>query len=169
MEQKGVIRDSKFSAFEGIVQLRIQPGSDLLKAIQEGVKKHGVKSGLFLSGLGALEKAVLRNLRVFPDKYPVAPEHRLYYEVKKPLELLSLSGWIGEKPDGDAEIHAHFSASYVDGDKVVGVGGHLIEGTIASIKVVIAIGVLPQGAVATAFDEKTQSLDIDLSGPDLPG
>ncbi|MDR3588211.1 MAG: hypothetical protein P4N41_00955 [Negativicutes bacterium] len=34
--------------------------------------------------------------------------------MKKPLELLSLSGWIGENPDGPSEIHAHFSASYVD-------------------------------------------------------
>jgi len=164
MNMNSSVRDSKFSPLEGVVQLRIKPGADLLEGIREGIKKHGIKSGVFLSGLGALKKAVLRNLRVFPDKYPVAPENRLYFEVAKPLELLSVSGWIGEKPDGEPEIHAHFSASYVEGDKVVGVGGHLMEGTIASIKVVIAIGVLPRGAIATAFDEYSQSLDIDLSG-----
>ncbi len=163
MEQPEVIRDSKFSPLQGIVQLRVKPGSDLLTAIREGVERHGIKSGIFLSGLGALEKAVLRNLRMFPDKYPVAPEHRLYYELKKPLELLSLSGWIGENPDGSAEIHAHFSVSYAEGDKVVSAGGHLTEGTIASIKVVVAIGVFPQGSMLTSFDDITKSYDIDFS------
>lgn len=157
------IRDSKFHQFKGVVQIRLQPGADLLEGITEGVKKHGIKSGVFLSGLGALNKAVLRNLRVFPDKYPVVPENRLYFEVEKPLELLSLSGWIGERPDGEAEIHAHFAASYVEDEKVVGVGGHLMEGTIVSIKLVVAIGVLEDGSVGTSFDEITQSLDIDLT------
>jgi predicted DNA-binding protein with PD1-like motif len=157
------IRDSKFHQFKGVVQIRLQPGSDLLEGIREGVKKHGIKSGVFLSGLGALEKAVLRNLRVFPDKYPVVPENRLYFEVHKPLELLSVSGWVGELENGEPEIHAHFSASYVEGEKVVGVGGHLIEGTIVSIKLVVAIGVLEDGSVGTSFDEESQSIDIDLS------
>lgn len=163
MKRDECVQDSKFSAMEGIVHLKIKSGSDLLAGIKEGLSKHGITSGVFLSGLGALEKAVFRNLRVFPDKYPVTPENRLYYVVDKPLELLSISGWIGEKPDGDTEVHAHISASYVEGDKVVGVGGHLTEGVITSIKVVIAIGVLPQGAILTSFDEESQSLDIELS------
>lgn len=160
---QSLIRDSKSVVLERIVQVRVNPGADLLKAIQEGVRKHGIKAGVFLSGLGALEKAVLRNLKVFPDKYPVVPEHRLYYEVKKPLELLSLSGWIAENPDGGSEVHAHFSVSYVEEDKVVSAGGHLIEGTIASIKVVVAVGVLAEGSMLTSFDEVTQSLDVDFS------
>jgi predicted DNA-binding protein with PD1-like motif len=162
MGQEGLVRDSKYCGFEGMVVLRVSPGADLLAAIEEGVKKHGIRAGVFVSGLGALKKAVLRNLRVFPASYPVTPADRLYFEVERPLELLGVSGWIGEKADGGQEIHAHFTVSYVDGDKVVSAGGHLMAGTIASIKVVVAIAVLPPGSIGTAFDEASQSLDIDL-------
>lgn len=161
--EEGFIRDSKVCGFERMVLLRVRPGADLLAAIADGIRKHGIRSGVFVSGLGALQKAVLRNLRVFPASYPVQPEDRLYFTLEKPLELLGVSGWIGERADGTAEIHAHFSASYADGDRVVGVGGHLTTGTIAAIKVVIAIAVLPPGSVGTAFDEESQSLDIDLA------
>lgn len=157
-----LLRESAFAFMEGVVQLRIKSGYDLLGAITEGVKKHGIKSGIFLSGIGALSKAVFRNVREMPEKYPVEPENRLYYEVEKPMELVSLTGWIGEKENGEPEIHAHFAATVVEGDKVVGLGGHLIEGTIASIKVVVAIGVLPRGSVRASFDEESQSLDISL-------
>lgn len=163
MEQDEFIRDSKVCGFEKMVLLRVKPGADLLAAIEEGVKKHGVRSGVFVSGLGALKKAVLRNLRDFPASYPVRPEDRLYFEVERPLELLGMSGWIGERADGTAEIHAHFSASFAEGERVVGVGGHLTAGTVAAIKVVIAIAVLPPGSVGTEFDKETQSLDIALA------
>lgn len=163
MNKQGNVRDSKVSQFEGILQLRINPGSDLLAGIEEGLKKHNVTSGVFLSGLGALKKAVFRNLRVFPEKYPVLPEHRLYYVVDKPLELLSVSGWVGQNPDGATEVHAHISASYVEGEKVVAVGGHLMEGVTTSIKVIVAIGVLAGGTLRTSFDDASQSLDLDLS------
>lgn len=163
MQNEANVRDSKISPFTGVLQLRINPGSDLLAGIEEGLKKHNVTSGIFLSGLGALKKAVFRNLRVFPEKYPVLPEHRLYYVVEKPLELLSVSGWAGQNPDGATEVHAHISASYVEGEKVVAVGGHLMEGVITSIKVIVAIGIIEAGTLKTSFDEASQSLDLDLS------
>lgn len=157
------LRGSKVCGFERMVLLQVRPGADLLAAVEEGIKKHGIRSGVFVSGLGALKKAVLRNLRAFPASYPVRPEDRLYYEVERPLELLGISGWIGERADGSAEVHAHFSASFADGDRVAGVGGHLTTGTIAGIKVVVAIAVLPSGSVGTVFDEETQSVDISLA------
>ncbi len=157
------VRDSKFSPCTGIVHIRIKPGADLLAGIQEGLQKHGITSGVFLSGLGALKKAVFRNLRVFPASYPVQAQDRLYFEVEKPIELLAINGWIAERPDGGAEVHAHITASYVEGDKVVAVGGHLMTGVIAAIKVVVAVGILPPGSLPMSFDAESQSLDIDLS------
>lgn len=159
---KQLILGSKACGVERMVLLRVRPGADLLAAIEEGIRTHGIRSGIFVSGLGALKKAVLRNLRVFPANYPVRPEDRLYFGVDRPLELLGISGWIGERADGTAEIHAHFSASFVEGERVVGAGGHLTAGTIAGIKVAIAIAVLPPGSVGAAFDEETQSFDIAL-------
>ncbi len=157
------VRDSKFTPCSGIVHIRVNPGADLLAAIEDGLRKHGITSGVFLSGLGALKKAVFRNLRVFPDSYPVTPQDRLYFEVEKPMELLSVNGWVAEKPDGGTEVHAHIAASYVEGDKVVAVGGHLMTGVIAAIKVVVAVGVLPPASLPMSFDEHSQSLDVDFS------
>jgi len=143
-----------------LVQFRVKPDVDLLKAIEEAVKAEGVRAGVIVSGLGALKKALFRNLKVFPESYPVTPEDRLYLEVTTPMELVSLSGWIAPKSAGGVEVHAHFSASTVENDTVVTLGGHLTEGTICGIKVVIAILVLAEVGVRADKDETTKSLDI---------
>ena len=148
-----------------LVQFRVKPDVDLLKAIEEAVKAEGVRAGVIVSGLGALKKALFRNLKVFPKSYPVTPKDRLYLEVTTPMELVSLSGWIAPKAGGDVEVHAHFSASTVRDDTVVTLGGHLTEGTICGIKVVVAILVLEEGGIYADMDENTKSFDL-LWNPD---
>jgi len=143
-----------------LVQFRVKPDADLLKAIEEAVKAEGIRAGVFVSGLGALKKALFRNLKVFPKSYPVTPEDRLYLEVTTPMELVSLAGWIAPKTGGGVEVHAHFSASTVENDTVVTLGGHLTEGTVCGIKVVVAILVLAEGGVYADRDENTKSFDI---------
>jgi predicted DNA-binding protein with PD1-like motif len=145
---------------ERLVQFRVKPYVDLLKAIEEAVKAEGVRAGVIVSGLGALKKALFRNLKVFPKRYPVTPEDRLYLEVTTPMELVSLSGWIAPKSASGVEVHAHFSASTVENDTVVTLGGHLTEGTICGIKVVVAILVLAEAGVRADKDETTKSFDI---------
>ena len=147
---------------ERVLQFRIKPGSDLLQAIAEGAQAEGVPAGVFVSGLGALRKAIFRNLRVFPENFPVNPEDRLYLEVTAPMELVSLTGWIAPRADGGAEIHAHFAASTVRDDTVVTLGGHLTEGTVCGIKVVVAIVALGADLARAAMDPHSRSLDIFL-------
>jgi hypothetical protein len=50
--------------------------------------------------------------------------------------------------------------STVENDTVVTLGGHLTEGTICGIKVVVAILVLAEGGVYAAKDRNTKSFDI---------
>ena len=145
---------------ERLVQFRVKPDVDLLKAIEEAVNAEGVRAGVIVSGLGALKKALFRNLKVFPKSYPVTPKDRLYLEVTTPMELVSLAGWIAPKTGGGVEVHAHFSASTVENDTVVTLGGHLTEGTICGIKVVVAILVLEERGVYAGKDGSTKSLDI---------
>lgn len=145
---------------ERLVQFRAKPDADLLAAIERATELEGIKAGVIVSGLGALQKAVFRNLKWFPKNYPVTPRDRLYLEVEKPLELVSLMGWIAPKNGGGVEIHAHFSASTVENDHIVTLGGHLTQGTICGIKVVIAILVLAEARVYAAEDSKTRSFDI---------
>lgn len=143
-----------------VVQFRAQRGAALLTAIEEAVQSEEIRTGVIISGLGALEKAVFRNLKQFPATYPVQPEDRLYLDVERPMELVSLGGWIAARAEGQAEIHAHFSASCVEGETVVTLGGHLTRGTVCGIKVVVAILVLDDAGVSAEIDPDTQTLDI---------
>lgn len=162
MDKESLLIGIASEKIERVVHFKVKESSDLLKAIQEVVEQEGIHNGVIVSGLGALNEAVFRNLRWFPENFPVKPEDRLYLTIKKPLELVSLGGWIARRDDGTAEIHAHFSASTVYGDKVITLSGHLTEGTIAGIKVVVAILVLEAGSSFAGFDESTKSFDIML-------
>jgi len=145
---------------ERLVQFRAKPNADLLIAIEEALELEGISTGVIVSGLGALKKAVFRNLKWFPKNYPVTPTDRLYLEVERPMELVSLMGWIAPKKGGGVEIHAHFSASTVENENIVTLGGHLTEGTICGIKAVIAILVLSDARVYAGKDPETQTFDI---------
>ena len=147
-------------SIERLVQFRVKPDADLFAAIEEAIEAEGIRAGVIVSGLGALKKGVFRNLRWFPKNYPVTPQDRLYMEMEQPMELVSLMGWIAPKKDGGVEIHAHFSASTVEDDSIVTLGGHLTEGTVCGIKVVIAILVLTDASVYADEDGETRTFDI---------
>ena len=149
-------------AVQRLVQFRAKPEAPLLAAIEEAVRAEDVRSGVIISGLGALKKAVFRNLRHFPKQYPVTPDDRLYLEVSQPMELVSLTGWIAPREDGEPEIHAHFAASLVQDESVVTMGGHLTEETICGIKVVGAILVTAPEKVHAEMDPETRTLDLFL-------
>lgn len=119
---------------ERIVMGKLKIGIDLLEGVQELAKKGNVRTGVILSGIGALQRGVFRNAKVIPPDYKMEDKYRLYVDIQNPLELISLSGWIATTRDGELNVHAHFSASTVIDDKVVNLGGHLTKGTITSIK-----------------------------------
>ena len=136
---------------------------DLLEGIREMVKKEKIQTGIFLSAVGALKKAVFRNLKILPSNLKVEDRHRLYLELEQPLEIVSLTGWMATKEDGEIEVHAHFSASTVMEDKIVTLGGHLTPGTITSVKVVIVIGVIENSNIKAALDSRINQIDVKFS------
>ena len=133
---------------------------DLLEGIREMVKKEKIQTGVILSAVGALKKAVFRNLKILPSNLKVEDRHRLYLELEQPLEIVSLTGWMATKEDGEIEIHAHFSASTVMEDKIVTLGGHLTPGTITSVKVVIVIGVIENSDIKAGLDPRINQIDV---------
>jgi predicted DNA-binding protein with PD1-like motif len=135
---------------------------DLLEGIQELAKKERIQTGVILSGIGALKKATFRNLRILPPDFKVEKQHRLYLELEQPMEIVSLTGWLVTKEDGDIEVHAHFSASTVIEDKIVTLGGHLIPGTSTSVKVVIVIGVIEETDIRAGLDPRIKQIDVKL-------
>ena len=154
---------SGFSTVERLYQFRLRPGADLLQGITEAITAAGIRAGVFVSGLGALRLAVFRNLKVFPETYPVTPSDRLYLRVEAPMELVSLTGWIAPGADG-VEVHAHFAASTVRDETVVTLGGHLTDGTICGIKCVVAVLVTDADSVRADTDPETKGVDLFFNG-----
>ena len=48
-------------------------------------------------------------------------------------------------------------------DKVVGLGGHLVPGTVTSIKCVVVIGVIEDTNIKAALDLKLNQVNVDFS------
>ena len=146
-----------------IVMGKLRMEIDLLEGIQELVRREGIQTGVILSGIGALKKATFRNLKILPPDLKVEKQHRLYLELEQPMEMVSLTGWVAAKEDGQTEIHAHFSASTVIEDKVVALGGHLIPGTLTSVKVVVVIGVIDETNITAGLDPRIHQMDVKFS------
>jgi len=145
---------------------RIPIGVDLLDAIYEVVKREKIQKGIVLMGIGALKKAVFRNMKVFTQEYPVTPKDRLYLEVEKPLEILSLTGYIVPRINGEPHIHIHFSASTVIGDTIATYGGHLDKGSITYVKAAVAIGVLEGIEMGKKWVEARKTEDMWVGSKD---
>ena len=148
-----------------MVMGKLKMDIDLLEGIQGLAKKEGIRTGVILSGVGALRKATFRNLKILPPDLKVEKHHRLYLEIERPMEIVSLTGWMATKEDGDLEVHAHFSASTVMEDKVVTLGGHLIPGVITSVKVVVVIGVVEDANIKAGLDSRINQMDVSLPLP----
>ena len=148
-----------------IVMGKLGMDIDLLQGIEELAKKEKVRTGVILSAVGALKKATFRNLKVLPPDLKVEKHHRLYLELEQPMEIVSLTGWMATKEDGDLEVHAHFSASTVIQDQVVTLGGHLTSGIITSIKVVIVIGVIEESNIRAGLDRRINQIDVEVPSP----
>jgi predicted DNA-binding protein with PD1-like motif len=148
-----------------IVMGKLGMNIDLLEGIEELVKHEKVRTGVILSAVGALKKATFRNLKVLPTDLKIEKHHRLYLDLERPMEIVSLSGWIATKEDGDLEVHAHFSASTVMENQVVTFGGHLTSGVITSIKVVVVIGVIEESNIRAGLDPRINQIDVELPSP----
>jgi len=170
MDQSSLLEGIGTGKIGRIVMARMRIGVDLLDSIYEVVRREKIQKGLILMGMGALQKAVFRNLKVFPQEYPVRPKDRIYFEVQQPLELLSLTGYVVPRLNGEPHVHAHFSASTTIGDSVATYGGHLDKGTITFVKAAIVIGELEGMAMGKKWVEerKTEDLWVGSCG-DGPG
>ena len=143
-----------------IVMGKLSMDIDLLEGIQELARKEEIQTGVILSAVGALKKATFRNLKILPLDLKVENQHRLYLELEQPMEMVSLTGWIATREDGDTEVHAHFSASTVIEDKIVTLGGHLVPGTLTSVKVVIVIGIIEETNIKAGLDPRINQVDV---------
>jgi predicted DNA-binding protein with PD1-like motif len=142
-----------------VVVARLKPGSDLLGALQEMVEDEGVEAGVILSGVGLLGEARLRNCKSLPEEFPITDENRTYLSFSRPLEVLSMSGNIS-MAEGSPLVHVHVTLSYVEGDEIGVVGGHLIEGCIVFGFAEVILMELEGVQMEKRFDEETKTLQL---------
>ncbi len=139
---------------------KLKIGIDLLQGIEELAKRENIRTGVILSGIGALKKGAFRNAKVIPSNYKMQDEYRLFVDIDRPLELISLSGWIATTFEGDINVHAHFMASTVIKEKIVSLGGHLVPGTITSIKCIVVIGIIDETNIMAALDPNINQVNL---------
>jgi predicted DNA-binding protein with PD1-like motif len=166
MEGKRLLIGVGKGSLGSVIMARIPMDVDLLEALEELALREGISKGLILMGIGALKRAVFRNLKHFPETYPIGPADRLYYEVEGPLELTSLSGYVVKDTKGKLLVHAHFSASKVTGERVQVYGGHLGEGTISYVKVAVALAPLPDMPMGKKWVEERKTEDLWVGSPE---
>ncbi len=141
-----------------VVAIRLGPGDDVIKSLEEIARQKNIKSGVVLSGAGVLSQVTLRNVRLFPEEFPVQDRNRIYTPKKEPMEVLSLAGNISRR-DGEVHIHCHITVSsgLEDGRAY---GGHLIEGCIVLAYCEIII------AEITGLEIKRRT-DPETKGPEI--
>ena len=156
------LEDITSCSIDRIVMGKLKIGIDLLVGIEELAKRGKVKTGVILSGIGALERGAFRNAKVVPPDYKMENKYRLFLDINKPLELVSLSGWIATDSDNSINVHAHFMATTVVDDKVISLGGHLVPGTITSIKNVLVIGVIEDAKIKAVLDPQINQINLEF-------
>jgi predicted DNA-binding protein with PD1-like motif len=141
-----------------LVVMRLGPGCDIMKSLGEIAKKKNFQSGVVLSGAGSLSQVTLRNVRLFPDEFPITDRNRIYTPKKEPLEVLSLSGNIAQK-DGEVHIHCHItiSSGLEDGRAY---GGHLSEGCLVLSYCEIVIAEIKDLEMKRDIDPETHALEL---------
>lgn len=124
--------------------LRLSPGCDLRREIEQAVAALPSQSGFVLSGIGSLTRA---NLRFAAAESPTS--------LVEALEVLSLGGSI--TPEG---AHLHASLSTASGAVL---GGHLGYGCVVRTTAEILIAVLPEWRLSREHDPATGYQELTIA------
>ena len=132
-----------------VVTISIEPGEMLLETIREALKKHSIKNGVVVSGIGTLKSCHLH----YVTHCDFPPSNR-FFTIEKPLELSSISGIIA-----DGEPHLHVVVSYADEETY---SGHLEDSSQVLYLAEVTILVFNSLQMARHFDKQR---GIRLLGP----
>ena len=116
--------------------LRVPPGADLRKAIEECLTAQGQVAGFVLSGIGSLNEARIR----------YAGQHQEAV-TDDPLEILSLAGSVTQEG-----AHLHVAVANDAGEVR---GGHLCYGSTIRTTAEILIAFLPTWHLTRSYDPVT--------------
>ncbi len=91
--ERGEAMENASSLLEGIgrgrmnrtVMGKLKVDTDLLEGTKELAKKERVETRIILSAVGALKKAIFRNLKILPPDLKIEKHYRLYLELEQPM------------------------------------------------------------------------------------
>ena len=116
--------------------MRLPPGADLRRALEQVLAAHGAEAGFVLAGIGSLRPALIRL---------AGAEETLCLD--EDLEVLTLSGSLA--PTGS---HLHLSVSLCDGRVL---GGHAAYGCTVRTTAEVLVALLPQWRFSREHDDRT--------------
>jgi predicted DNA-binding protein with PD1-like motif len=116
--------------------LRLPPGSDLRKSLEDVLAAHAVEAAFVVSGLGSLSRACLRLAGA-----------ESAHEIPGDLEILTLSGSLARNGS-----HLHISVADATGRVI---GGHVAFGCVVRTTAEVLIMTLPGWAFTRELDPAT--------------
>ena len=125
--------------------LRIRPGVDLRRGLEDCLAAQGQSAAFVVSGIGSLGEARIR--------YAEEPHEAV---IAGPLELISLAGSIAR--DG---AHLHMSVSTASGEVF---GGHVGYGNLVRTTAEILLVFLPGWRLSREYDPETGFRELVVRG-----
>jgi len=116
------------SSVEKMVQIRLNPGDDLLEGIKKAVETEGIKNGVILQGIGS---CVSHSYHVVAS--PTIPPKNEFVKGDRPADIVNVNGLII-----DGRVHSHVLFS----DTNVCYGGHLEPGVEVLTFAIITIALV---------------------------
>jgi predicted DNA-binding protein with PD1-like motif len=123
--------------------LRLLPGQDLRRSLQEFAQHHQIEAGIILTAIGSLEQATLR--------FAARPQPTT---IPGPLELISLNGTLSRHG-----LHLHGAVADATGQLIA---GHVAVGCIIRTTAEIAIADLPGLSFHRIPDPQTGYLELSI-------
>ncbi len=141
-----------------IYALRLRPGTDLLKGLEEICKEKQIKNGVILSAIGSLDGVNYCNPIEMPEKKAGYGYGEISHLVG-PIELTNASGLICHDKNDEINLHVHITLSDRHGNAH---GGHLTEGTKVLLTVDMIIGEIEGIIMGREFDK---DLEVPIFAP----
>jgi len=119
--------------------VRFDPDMDLLLELRKYVSENKIKNAVILNGIGS-SKSYSYHVVASPD----LPPKEMYPKEEKPLDIISIQGFIL-----DGRVHAHIIFS----DEKISFGGHLEEGVKLLTFAIITLGVVDDSVDISKWDK----------------
>ena len=121
------------------VLLRLDPGQDLLAAIQQAVTDASIEHGAILAGVGSLSTYHFHVVST-----AVMPPENAFVKGEGPYDILTVTGAIL-----DGRVHAHVTFS----DTEIAMGGHLEPGcTVLTFAMISIVDLTTPGLEMSMWD-----------------